>query len=269
MSRLSWPPIIERAAQIVRGYDTGVTLRQLYYRLVAEGLITNTLNNYTNLSRLTAEGRRSGTFPQLIDLGRQVDRPLTFSSPAEGQRWLARRYRRDRTEGQPYVLYLGVEKATLLGQLQAWFGALGLPRVALRGYSSQTLVDDVAAEVQAERDATGARHTVLIYCGDYDPSGVDILRDFTERTDCFASIRRIAVNREQIEQYGLTRMPAKAGDARLRSTGVVDQVEAEALAPETLQALFQAAIDEYWHEEAYNAALTREEEDRASLRGTE
>ncbi len=34
-ARLDWPPIIDRAAQIVASYDTGVTLRQLFYRLVA------------------------------------------------------------------------------------------------------------------------------------------------------------------------------------------------------------------------------------------
>ena len=35
MSRLDWNTILERAAAIVSDYDTGVTLRQLFYRLVA------------------------------------------------------------------------------------------------------------------------------------------------------------------------------------------------------------------------------------------
>ena len=35
MSRLSWPAIVKRAEQIVNEYDTPVTLRQLFYRLVA------------------------------------------------------------------------------------------------------------------------------------------------------------------------------------------------------------------------------------------
>jgi hypothetical protein len=34
----SGAPIIEQAAEIVRSYNTGVTLRQLFYRLVSEGL---------------------------------------------------------------------------------------------------------------------------------------------------------------------------------------------------------------------------------------
>ena len=42
MNRLDWRPIIERAGEIVRSYDTSVTLRQLFYRLVSEQLLPNT-----------------------------------------------------------------------------------------------------------------------------------------------------------------------------------------------------------------------------------
>lgn len=118
-----------------------------------------------------------------------------------------------------------------------------------------------------ERDVSeSGRRSVLLYCGDYDPSGVDILRDFETRTGCFDDTRRVAVNEDQIERYGLTRAPAKASDARARSTGVVDQVEAEALAPETLQALLAAAIAEFWDETAYQAAREQEDRDAEVLR---
>ncbi len=33
--RPAWPELLDRAAAIVHGYDTLVTLRQLFYRLVA------------------------------------------------------------------------------------------------------------------------------------------------------------------------------------------------------------------------------------------
>ena len=52
---IHWPPIIEQAAEIVRSYDTGVTLRQLFYQLVSEGLIPNVQTAYSRLSHLTAE----------------------------------------------------------------------------------------------------------------------------------------------------------------------------------------------------------------------
>jgi hypothetical protein len=40
--RIRWPSIVERARQIVEGYEGGVTLRQVMYRLVSEGLLPNT-----------------------------------------------------------------------------------------------------------------------------------------------------------------------------------------------------------------------------------
>jgi hypothetical protein len=37
VSRLDWPEITRHAAEIVGGYGTSVTLRQLFYRLVTIG----------------------------------------------------------------------------------------------------------------------------------------------------------------------------------------------------------------------------------------
>jgi hypothetical protein len=267
-TRLHWGPILEEAAAIVNGYTTAVTLRQLYYRLVAAQLIPNNQNAYTSLSRNTARARREGRFPRLIDLGRQVDRPLAFSGPGAAREWLSRFYRRDRTEGQPVAIYLGVEKGTLLGLLESWFGDRGIPRVALRGYSSQTLVDDVVDQVTAEVARDVERHrrpAVLIYCGDYDPSGVDIPRDFVARTGCFDRIVRVAVNPDQISALGLIEAPAKSGDARRRSTGVSVQVEVEAIPPDQLEAMVRAAVDDFWDPTAFQRALDRERRDLEAL----
>ena len=57
--RPAWPELLERAAAIVESYDTLVTLRQLFYRLVAALLLPNTTNAYKSLSRYTAEARRA------------------------------------------------------------------------------------------------------------------------------------------------------------------------------------------------------------------
>ena len=68
---------------------------------------------------------------------------------------------------------LGGEKATLLVQLESWFMDLGFPIVLLKGYGSQTYLDDVA-----ERIRDDCRDVVLTSAGDFDASGKDILRDF-------------------------------------------------------------------------------------------
>lgn len=264
--RPNWPALLQRAAAIVGSYDTQVTLRQLFYRLVAEALLPNTTNAYKALSRYTAEARRAGTFPALMDRGRTIHRYTSFGGAAEARKWLVSIYRRDRTEGQTVSLYLGVEKAGIVAQFQEWFGDLGVPVLALGGYGSQTYVDDVIADVQATN-----RPAVLLYAGDHDPSGEDIDRDFTARTDCWDEVRRVALTAEQVEQYALPPQPGKDTDSRARGFiarhGRLVQVELDALPPDVLRGLFTVAIEEFWDTSVHQAALAHEHKDRRTLAG--
>ncbi len=262
--RLDWSAILTQAADIVSGYDTGVTLRQLFYRLVAAEILPNTQVAYQTLSHRTAEARRKGWFPALIDRTRSIHRYRTFEDPAEARLWLRRIYRRDRTEGQVFSIYLAVEKAGILEQLEAWFGDLGVPILALGGYTSQTYVDEIVADAEKQ-----GRPAVLIYAGDFDPSGEDIQRDFLERTACFDEVARVALTAEQIEEYDLPEQMGKATDTRAGSFvarhGRLVQVELDALPPDVVRELFTEAVARYWNDEAYRAVLAQEENESASL----
>lgn len=264
MSRLDWCPILARAAEVVRSYDTLVTLRQLFYRLVSEQLLPNTNPTYKRLSAKTAELRRAGKFPRLVDLGRRIHRYPTFADPADALAMWVGQYRLDRTAGQDVSLYLGVEKAGQVALLMSWFGAdLGIPILPLGGYSGQGFVDDVIDDVAADRPA------VLLYAGDFDPSGEDIDRDFVARTDCWTKVVRVALTAEQVTQYRLPPNPGKATDSRaagfVARHGELVQVELDALPPETLRALFAEAIADYWDESIYAAVLERERAGVAAL----
>jgi hypothetical protein len=249
----------------VRSYDTGVTLRQLFYRLVATEVLPNTRVAYSTLSKVTAKARRDGEFPALIDRTRTIHRYQTFADPATAKSWLGRIYRRDRTDGQQYSIYLGVEKAGIVEQLESWFGDLGIPILALGGYTSQTYVDEIMEDV-----AEQGRPAVLIYAGDFDPSGEDIQRDFCDRADCFEKVIRVALTPEQIEEYRLPEQMGKATDSRaarfVATHGKLVQVELDALPPDILRDLYQEAIDRHWDTSEYDRVLRREEKERATLR---
>ncbi|MBM3147242.1 MAG: hypothetical protein FJ000_05020, partial [Actinobacteria bacterium] len=187
--RTCWKDVLAQARTIVESYeDTGVTLRQLFYRLVAAELVPNTKNAYQTLSKRSAEARRDGTFPDLIDHTRQIHRYLSYRSPEAALADLRSFYRRDRTEGQMQTVYIGVEKNGMVEQLQSWFGDLGLPILALGGYASQAYVKQVYQDACRE-----GREAVLLYAGDFDPSGEDIPRDFAERAGCFDEVHRVAL----------------------------------------------------------------------------
>lgn len=262
---IHWPSVVAEAARIVESYDTAVTLRQLFYRLVSAGHIPNTQNAYKRLSSTTAIARRAGTFPDLIDRTRDIHLFSAWSSPASALRSLADQYRRDRTEGQETAVYLGVEKNGMIIQLQAWFGELGFPVLAVGGYPSQSYVDEIRAHVGRQ-----GRKAVLLYAGDFDPSGEDILRDFVARTDCFDDVVQIALTLDQVTEYDLPPLPGKATDSRAAGFqarhGMLVQVELDALDPNDLRALYQAAVTDFWDESAWEESMAREEQERTRLR---
>jgi hypothetical protein len=261
--RTDWAPIIERAAEIVRSYDTSVTLRQLFYRLVSEQAIPNTTTAYKRLSSLTAQARRDDGFPDLIDRGRSIHRYAYWPDMKTALDERRRAFRLDRTLGQDVSLYLGVEKNGMVVQLLSWFGDYGIPILALGGFSSQTYVDDVSRH----RSPKG-RPKVLLYAGDFDASGEDIDRDFIERTGCWDRIVKVALSREQVDEFGLPIQAGKATDSRaagfIKRHGSLMQVELDALDPVVMQRLYDDAIREYWDTSAYLKVIKRERKQRRS-----
>jgi len=111
---------------------------------------------------------------------------MAFDGPDDARQGRADIYRRDRTEGQPRSVYLGVEKNGMIARLETWFGDLGVPILALGGYLSPTYAD------QVQRDtAHDGRKAVPLYAGDFDASGEDIDRDFVARSGCFDELVRV------------------------------------------------------------------------------
>ncbi len=265
MTRLAWPAIVDDAAEIVRSYTTGVTLRQLFYRLVSREVLPNSQNAYKALSSHTAEARRAGTFPALVDRVRGIDRWPGWTGPQEALETTARTYRRDRTEGQQFSIYMAVEKSGMVNQLDSWFSPQGLPLLALGGYSSQSLADEVRRDVGYQ-----GRPAVLLYAGDHDPSGEDIDRDFVARTDCWHQVVRVALTADQVDEHNLPPLPGKKSDSRAaafaaRHGGLV-QVELDALPPDVLHDLYDQALAPWWDDDTYLVALAEEEADRSAIR---
>lgn len=263
--RLDWEAIVQESARIVKSYSTGVTLRQLFYRLVSVHMLPNSQNAYKGLSRYTARARREGWFPDFIDRNRTIHRSRTFTSPEDANAWLRRIYRRPRDENQEWSIYLGVEKSGIVEQLTSWFGDYGVGIVALGGYASQSYVDEIAREVEDQ-----GRPAVFIYAGDFDPSGEDIERDFLERSGCWTEQMRIALTPSQITQYNLPPLPGKSWDSRaggfIAKHGQLMQVELDALDPNDLHGLYTAAFERYWDHDVYQESIEREGREEKRLK---
>ncbi|MGH7556335.1 MAG: hypothetical protein ACREMD_00855 [Gemmatimonadota bacterium] len=262
--RLDWSAVLEAAAEIVVTYDIPPTLRQLFYRLVAMGAIPNTTTVYKMLSSRTAKARREGAFPALVDLTREIRRDPSWTGPRDALEALQSQYRRDRTEGQAWAVYLGVEKHALVRQLETWFSEYGVPILALGGYSSQTYVDEVAEDIRSQD-----RPAVLVYGGDFDPSGLDIQRDFAARVGVFEQVQRVALTWDQVLEHELPPQPGKATDSRaarfVERHGELVQVELDALSPEVLHQVYLDALTPMLDVSTWASSMDREREDRRRL----
>ena len=274
-----WGTIIERAADLVEAETERVgvppTLRRVHYLLLGDeaalaAKYSNTEGAYNYLSAKTAPMRDERTFPPLV--GRT--RSLAWLEPSESDpatilRQAARRHRSARWTEQPVGVVLVVEKDGLVPAVEQWFLDLGVPITALRGHTSQSHVADVrwvVDELKHEHE-----RVVVLYAGDYDPSGLHIPQDFTRRLDrSRVRVMRVALDREQVTRYRLPIAPAKQDDTRraamIEAEGEAMQVELDALDPLVLRGLFTAAIDQLGKPDTWWRQITRERLERQAIR---
>ncbi|MFI8888403.1 hypothetical protein [Streptomyces sp. NPDC053813] len=265
--RIRWPAVVDRAREIVEGYEGGVTLRQVMYRLVSEGVLPHTPSMYRHLSSHLAQARREGCFPDLIDTLREVHVPPAWPDAAAFLREAVNWFALDRTEGQ-HSVYVAAEKDTLRQQLAGWLAHTGIPILVVRGFASQSYADIVR-----RRTARHGRAT-LLWCGDFDASGAEIERDWVRRTeDCWDEVHWVLLTYDQVRAYELPATEGKHGDPRWPA--FADhygfdlqhpvQWELEALEPAELQRLVLNAVDPYIDRDVLARQVAREEAQRRAL----
>lgn len=158
-----------------------LTLRQLYYQLVSRDVIPNKQAEYSKLSNLLKEGRMAGVvdWSAIEDRLRKPEKPAGWDSPKEILEACINQYQRNRMDNQDNYLEVWVEKDALSGVLSRVTEQYHVPIMVNRGYSSASAMFD-AYNRFAKRIEEG-NEVKIIYLGDHDPSGLDMIRDIRER----------------------------------------------------------------------------------------
>jgi hypothetical protein len=194
-----------------------ITGRGIGYKLFTAGLIPSMARKeMQRVYRLLKEAREQGDIPWewIVDETREIERSATWDNPEEYMRACARSYRLDYWNQQPHRVELWSEKGTVRGLLAPVLEKYAVGFRVMHGFSSATAVNDVA------QDDDG-RDLVVLYVGDFDPSGLFMSEDdLPTRLDKYGGnhveLRRIALTREQVR--GLPSFPAtdKRKDPRYR-----------------------------------------------------
>lgn len=237
---------------VIQEYLAGgyvLTVRQLYYQMVARGIIENTLRSYKNLASLVNDARLAGELDwnAIEDRTRDFIRRPHWSSGSDILHGCAQQFHMDMWEHQDRRVFVVVEKEALVGVLERVCHKFDVPLMAARGYPSASVLYDYA-----KRDLGGEGFNALIlHLGDHDPSGIDMSRDLIDRISMFTyggnfELRRIALNMDQVEEENPPPNPAKTTDARFESYAEKygdESWELDALPPDYLVNLVSEHIE--------------------------
>lgn len=268
--------IIETANEICRTYRAqgfNLTLRQVYYQFVSRDLIRNKDSEYKRLGSIINDARLAGLMDWdfIQDRTRNVSGGFSgYSTPGQFISNVAGQYIEAIWKGQTYRPEVWVEKDALIDIVRQACGPTRTPSFSCRGYVSQSEMYSAAKRFEERRDRR--RVPLVIHLGDHDPSGLDMTRDIRERLALMSwgdvEVRRIALNMDQIEQYGPPPNPAKITDSR--GLSYVEEYgpeswELDALEPATLTRLIRDEIESVVDRETMDAALAHEYEGEARL----
>jgi len=243
--------ILEHVQKILKEYDFRLSLRQIYYQLVARQVITNCEASYKMLSRLCTIGRDEGLLSEdcFTDRLRIVDKPSMWTDLADFIHVVKTTYRRDPWFDQENYVEIWSEKDALRTVFYTITYGYGVPLLIVRGQVSRTAIYE--AHNRFSEKIKNGKMCYLFYFGDFDPSGLAIYNSLVKRLrdfgDCGRHIifERIALTGDQIDQYKLPQDPAKKTDPNYRRFVLEygdNVVELDALPPDALMQMIRDAI---------------------------
>ncbi len=266
--------IIEQANEIIDEYTAqgfSLTLRQLYYQFVARGLIANRQSEYKRIGSIVNDARLAGLIDWLSmeDRTRGLRALSHWDTPSDIINSAASSFRLDKWEGQEHRPEVWIEKDALVGVISGICNELDVPFFSCRGYTSQSALWRAAMRVSSY--AHDGQTPLIVHLGDHDPSGLDMTRDIFDRFKMFMGgieVKSIALNMDQVEEFGPPPNPAKLTDAR--AAGYVaehgyESWELDALDPKYLENLISETVTEYRDDDIYDETCKRQDKMRAQV----
>ncbi len=259
-----------------------VTLRQVYYQLVAAGHIPNKHSAYQKLSRILTRARLDGrlSWSAIEDRARSKLHSSGWDNAGEFVKdelsGFLSGYRRDVLRDQDIALELWIEKDALSHICHDVAVQYCVPVIVARGFSSISYLHE--ARTRIERNAENGKRTVILYFGDMDPSGWEMLPSMLitlqeeMKLGDLVEGERCALTVEQVSKYGLLRNPDALKKTDTRAQKYIERfgdlaVELDALPPAVFEGLVREAIESKLDLSLLEQCSQAEKEDRIWIDG--
>jgi len=258
--------IIDQAYEILAAYHP-MTVRQVYYQLVSRQVVENTRSRYQAVSDALVDARLEGTIPWtwIEDRLRRPRRVSMWDDLAAFAETARRAYRRDVWATQECYLEVWLEKDALSGIFEDVLSGYGVTLNVGRGYDGWSSIRNAAGRFQSYDDVT------ILYFGDFDPSGEDMVRSLRDRLAQLGStpdIEKVSLTLEDIERYSLPPNFTKATDTRrnafVAKNGDVS-VELDALRVDVLRNRLTEEVERNMNLDALKRVHEQEASERKQL----
>jgi hypothetical protein len=247
-----------------------ITGRGIGYKLFTAGLIPSmATNEMWRVYRLLKEAREEGTIPWewIVDETRSLEKVSTWANPDAYARCVARSYRRNFWDQQPVRVEVWSEKGTVRGVLQPVLDEYAVGFRVMHGFSGATTVHDAA-------DDDDGRELIVLYVGDYDPSGMymseeDLPNRLAEYGGDHITVDRIALMQEHVRDLPSFPATDKRKDPRYKwfiANYGRECWELDAMDPPELRDCVEVAIEALIEPVAWERCERVNEAEQESLR---
>lgn len=247
-----------------------LTLRQIYYQLVGKGLIENNKSQYGMLSGLLKHARIDG-YVSWSDIEDRVRAFHDLSGWGDAEHFVnasinqfLKGYKRDLLQTQDVYPEIWIEKDALSSLFTKVASQYTIPVVVCRGFSSVSFLNDFRERLEYHE----TQRPVILYFGDFDPSGLDMLKSMqitfeTEMALTGIEYNHIALSLDDISEHNLPHSieALKLSDPRAKKHiakyGHI-AVELDALSPNVLEQKIHNAINNELDMQTFDAELSEQ-----------
>ena len=256
-----------------------LTLRQVYYQLVSKEIIKNVVSEYTMLSNMLKWARIDGYIPweaiedrvRAVHFGRGWNDKKSFVENEVAN--FLDGYRRHLMNGQDKFIEVWIEKDALSSIFSRLTNQYCISTVVCRGFSSVTFLNDFKERIEENRER--GQNPVMLYFGDFDASGLEMLPAMQETLLNEMGInsiefKRIALTKQDITDYNLPNDPNAVKKTDTRYKKFIDKhgtyaVELDALPPNILEQKIKTAIESEIDIDLFNSQIEIENQEVESL----
>ena len=255
-------------AKTVLEESSPMTLRQLFYALVSRQIIDNTKGSYKAVGHALVYARQNDliSWDDIEDRLRRPRHVSMWDGLVDFAETASQAYRRNVWPTQSTYFEVWLEKDALSGIFEAILRQYGVTLNVGRGYDGWSSIYNAA-----NRFGDGDDKAIL-YFGDFDPSGEDMVRSLRDRLAFFGSepeITKSALTENDIEKYNLPPDFTKESDTR--QAAFIEKfgdkaVELDALPLTILEERIEHEIRARMNIDALEIILSKENKERKKLK---